>query len=274
MDISILTFNIWDAPFWVSLKRHTRMRQLGVYLRTHNPDIICLQESFDVKHREEINNVIGKRKYYATNHPPYTRRVFFQSFDFTGGLVIFSKFPIIQSSFVPFKSVILMGLIEYVMKKGFLEVVVKTPEGPMRVITTHLYSFAGAYASSRRMQQLSQIIKHVETENNKMPAIPTILTGDLNEDKITIKKPFAELLNKAEFIDSSTATHQIAQPTYRPENQWTNTRFNRTTAPLRLDYILLNNLKSLGLNPISNHVLRQPTPPISDHDPVIVTLRS
>jgi endonuclease/exonuclease/phosphatase family metal-dependent hydrolase len=141
MQIKVLTLNIWDIPFWFSTKRRERMRHLGPYLKEINPDIICLQEAFDVKHRELIHEALGKKNYHIVEEYDETRRVLlFKRFDLTGGLIIFSKFPIKENSFSHFRRPLRIAFSERVGRKGFLQALLETPMGPLLVVNTHLHS--------------------------------------------------------------------------------------------------------------------------------------
>ncbi|OGG40942.1 hypothetical protein A3A21_03105 [Candidatus Jorgensenbacteria bacterium RIFCSPLOWO2_01_FULL_45_25b] len=268
--MKILTFNIWDTPLWISVKRKERVNRLGAYLKSHDPDIICLQESFDTRNRERIHRDLGKKTYHSTNQDSDMRRVFyFSRMDKTGGLVIFSKFPIKESLFTPFKLPILVSPQERIGRKGFLIAELETPKGNVLVINTHLYSIHSVHGSGIRMYQLRQIL---EKTKEKRKLMPCFLGGDLNEHKMMEKEPFKTKLHEEEFYDSTELTGEEVKPSYRPENPLTRARFNNGTNPLRLDCVLLSGLSKMSLSIASNDVLSQPDEPLSDHDPVMITL--
>src|SRR5499426_400389 len=100
--LKIVSFNIWDVPYWFVKNRHQRMLQIAAYLHRLDAEIICLQESFDVRHRRLLYEHLGLERYYTSGGFEETRKVPLAVFDTTGGLVIFSKFPIIQHRFIPF----------------------------------------------------------------------------------------------------------------------------------------------------------------------------
>jgi hypothetical protein len=102
-QLKIVSFNIWDLPYWFVKNRKQRILQIAAYLQRLDAEIVCLQESFDVYHRKLLYESLGSDKYYASGGFETTRKAPLASFDTTGGLVIFSKFPIIQDKFVPFK---------------------------------------------------------------------------------------------------------------------------------------------------------------------------
>src|SRR5262245_7615675 len=101
-QLKIVSFNIWDLPYWFVKNRNQRILQIAEYLQRLDAEIICLQESFDVHHRRLLYEHLGLDKYYASGGFEETRKVPLALFDTTGGLVIFSKFPIIQHKFISF----------------------------------------------------------------------------------------------------------------------------------------------------------------------------
>src|SRR5215475_8773830 len=101
-QLKIVSFNIWDLPYWFVKNREQRILQIAEYLPKLDAEIVCLQESFDVRHRRLLYESLGSDKYYASGGFEATRRAPLTLFDTTGGLVIFSKFPIIHNKFIPF----------------------------------------------------------------------------------------------------------------------------------------------------------------------------
>src|SRR5262245_65866945 len=100
--LKIVSFNIWDLPYWFVKNRRQRILQIADYLQRLDAEIICLQESFDVHHRRLLYEHLGLERYYTSGGFEETRKVPLAVFDTTGGLVIFSKFPIIQHKFISF----------------------------------------------------------------------------------------------------------------------------------------------------------------------------
>src|SRR5262252_2022028 len=101
-QLKVVSFNIWDVPYWFVKNRKQRILQIADYLRSLDAEIVCLQESFDVHHRRLLYAHLGLERYYASGGFEATRKAPLAEFDTTGGLVIFSKFPIIQATFRPF----------------------------------------------------------------------------------------------------------------------------------------------------------------------------
>lgn len=272
MQLKILTFNIWDIPFWFTTKRHDRAHRLGEYLKKYDPDIICLQEAFDVKHRDALHEYLGKKTYHVTEGNGDARRVLlFKRFDLTGGLVTFSKLPIISSRFVHFRRFVDMMFAEYIGRKGVLETIIKTPQGPFAVINTHLHTGGHSIDQNIRLRQMRQLFKTIKKRTSR---IPTVITGDLNEDNIMQHDDLSRLIKKAGFHDGADYSIKTPKPTVRIENPLTNAWFNlsRISSSKRFDYTLVNNTASFGFTVTDHQALPQPNEPLSDHEPLLITL--
>lgn len=272
MNIKIISLNIWDIPFWFSLKRKERILRLGEFFKEQNADIICLQESFDVKHRDKLHEYLGKKVYSASEsgYNGKTRRILlFKRFDLTGGLVTFSKLPIKRSSFTPYRRFVDMMFAEYIGRKGVLETVLETPKGPLLIMNTHLHAGSLSVDQRVRLRQLRQLLRVAETAKD----MPTVLVGDFNENDIFKEKNFAHLLRKSGFRDAAENSKEEAKPTIRLGNRYASkTWFNRNSKSKRLDYILVNNLENFGWKIAEFKVLDQPKNPLSDHDPIMLAI--
>ena len=150
-QLKIVSFNIWDLPYWFVKNRRQRILQIADYLQRLDAEIICLQESFDVHHRRLLYEHLGLERYYTSGGFEETRKVPFAVFDTTGGLVIFSKFPIIQHTFIPFNH-FTPSLVERIGRKGVLEATIETPYGTIQVFNIHLHMGMNFFARSARVK--------------------------------------------------------------------------------------------------------------------------
>ena len=128
MRRTIITFNVWDLPLWFVRGRERRIAKVADYLAGQDADVICLQESFDVAHRLLIAHRLGDGYSMSDGHDRTRKMLGIKTFDVTGGLVVFSKFPIVRSRFFTFNRLVNVSWVEFLARKGFLEVVVSTPE--------------------------------------------------------------------------------------------------------------------------------------------------
>lgn len=267
MELKILSFNIWDLPLFFVKNRKKRIRATAEYLKKLDADIVCLQESFDIKHRALLKDALTDN-YYMTGDTEEARRILFiKLLDMSGGLVIFSKFPILESNFISYSRLFNSAIGEALARKGFLEAIVKTPKGKVRILNTHLHEETPFFDKKVRMSQLAKLFGLVKQDN-----LPAILTGDFNEEALMHQEKFSALFDSRGFehpIKSARASD--VAPTYRPGNPYVDNWVNRTSVPKRFDYILVKGMDKLGLT-ATRYEPQIINPPLSDHDPILLVL--
>ncbi len=267
MSIKVISLNIWDLPFWFVKDRKKRILRIVEYIKKSEADVVCLQESFDVKNRvflkDELNN-----KYRIAGDAFETRRIFFvKLFDVTGGLVVFSKFPIIKSGFIPYSRIFNSTITETIGRKGFLEVVVVTPLGDMKIVDTHMHQETTLFSRKIRLRQTAKMIKKINRDG-----MPTILAGDFNENYLMEEREFVELFDLTGFSTPLIPGQKIDfRPTYRPDNHYVDNWLNRIRFPKRYDYMFVKNIEKMGLR-VTRYEPEYLRPPLSDHDPVVLEL--
>jgi len=264
--LTIVSFNIWDVPYWFVKNRQQRMLQIAAYLQRLDAEIICLQESFDVSHRRLIYEHLGGERYYASGGLEATRHAPLASFDTTGGLVILSKFPIIESHFRPFTQ-LTPSWIERIARKGVLAATLETPYGRMQVCNIHLHAGTHGLARSIRFKQLTSVVERMQGPRN----VPAILAGDFNEHGLMEQKQFTHLLHSRHLTHTVQGEHGPCRPSYRVENPLVHHWLNRATYSRRLDYIFIRFPEGWDLQVVHYEPLYL-IPPLSDHDPVLLSL--
>jgi endonuclease/exonuclease/phosphatase family metal-dependent hydrolase len=267
-QLKIVSFNIWDLPYWFVKNRRQRILQIAEYLQRLDAEIICLQESFDVHHRRLLYEHLGLERYYTSGGFEETRKVPLAVFDTTGGLVIFSKFPIIQHTFIPFNH-FTPSLVERIGRKGVLEATIETPHGAMQVFNIHLHMGKNFFARSTRVKQLKSVIERIKLHLY----LPIILAGDFNENALMEQKRFLNILQSRGLIHSEYFEQYEFMPSYRIKNPFTNNWLNRSKYSCRLDYILVSLTEDFDLK-VAQYEPMYLTPPLSDHDPVFLSLSS
>jgi endonuclease/exonuclease/phosphatase family metal-dependent hydrolase len=267
VELKILSFNIWDLPLFFVKNRKARIKGTAEYLKKLDADIICLQESFDTKHRLFLKDALTDNYYMAGDTEETRRLLFFKLFDMSGGLVIFSKFPILESNFISYSRVFNSSIGEVLARKGFLEAIIKTPKGKIRILNTHLHEETPFFDQTVRMSQLAKLFGLIKQDN-----LPTMLVGDFNEEALMHQDKFSTLFDSRGFEHPiKTVRSSDVEPTYRPGNPYVDNWVNRTSVPKRYDYILVKNMDKLGL--IAKQYEPQIiNPPLSDHDPVLLVL--
>ena len=140
-----------------------------------------------MKHRDDIYEYLGRDQFHSIEEYARTRRVLlFKHLDLTGGLVTFSRLPILSSRFIPFRRFVDMDFAEYIARKGILETIVTTSEGPLCLLNTHLHA-GGLHVdveTNIRRRQMNQILQVLVARND----MPIILAGDFNEHEM-LKHP-------------------------------------------------------------------------------------
>jgi endonuclease/exonuclease/phosphatase family metal-dependent hydrolase len=267
-QLKIVSFNIWDLPYWFVKNRKQRILQIAEYLLRLDAEIVCLQESFDVHHRRLLHEHLGCDRYYASGGFEATRKAPLSVLDTTGGLVIFSKFPIIQDTFMPFNQ-FTPSLVERIGRKGVLEATIETPYGIMQVFNIHLHKGQKFFAHSIRVKQLKSIIERMRAQRYW----PIILAGDFNENALMEQKKFFTMLQ------SRGLTHFVAfesydrMPSYRLNNPLVNNWIDPVKCSCRLDYILVGLTENFNFKVVQHEPLYL-NPSLSDHDPVFLSLTS
>lgn len=265
-QLKIVSFNIWDLPYWFVKNRRQRILQIAEYLQRLDAEIVCLQESFDIHHRRLLYEHLGLERYYASGGFEETRKAPFAVFDTTGGLVIFSKFPITQHKFVPFNQ-FTPSLVERIGRKGVLEATVETPYGTMQVFNIHLHMGSNFLARSIRFRQLKSILECVKLQRH----LSVILAGDFNENILAEQRKFVAMLQSIGLAHSLHFEQYEYLPSYSRNNPLVNNWLNREKYSRRLDYILVGLTEDFDLK-VRQYELMYLTPPLSDHDPVFLSL--
>jgi endonuclease/exonuclease/phosphatase family metal-dependent hydrolase len=258
MDITIISFNIWDLPLWFVKNRAQRIARVADYLASSHADIVCLQESWDRTTRLAVIETMKKAGYS-----------FAGAQDVSGilgnsGLITFSKFPICSKKFTGF-SWLVSAFVEMFSSKGVLETMIETPRGLIRVLNTHLHMPSWFFDQRVRLMQLNSLMETIHAEDE----VPTVLAGDFNEHDLMRSPEFAEMISSGQF------THpfhpQEAAPTYRKENEFVDSWINRMDESKRFDYIFVRALEKIGLQ-VKKYAPVYTEVALSDHDPVMMSL--
>lgn len=266
MELKIITFNIWDLHLGTNKDRELRFKRLLKKIPELNVDIICLQESWDVTHQYELRQTLTP-EYYTTlgSGKIKTRHIFWEKIDTMGGLVIISKFPIKSWQFTPFNRWQNNSLIEFSAQKGFLSTIIDTPDGELRVVTTHLNA-NGFHPDNVREKQLRELFSGINNTNRN---IPSVLCGDLNKDRMMSDPFYAKIISDGGFVRPANFDGAESIPTHRPANIYAGSLFYPAKKPFQFDYILISNfdnMENMQVKPLYFE------PPLSDHDPLELSL--
>ena len=225
-------------------------------LRALAPDVLCLQEVFLPSTRAQI--VAGLGAGYTCTEGT------------AGGLLVASRHPIEETTFTAFPLHPDLALTERLARKGFLEVVVATPGGPLRVVTTHLAAEWSEDGARRQQQDLLLATLATRTEE------PLLLAGDLNTAVVTGRGPTAAWRALA------SRGYAHAEPPRRgPDGEWappTPTRVGWPRGEARRawtpDHVLVRGTPAVRADFVSYAVgFDTPETAVSDHNLLLATLR-
>lgn len=209
MTVRLLTFNVLFKGD-VRPRLRTLARVLGAY------DVVLLQE---LMLRRNVGLVGGGFAYRHCRGRPLVR----------GGLAVLSRWPMERCAFTRFPYAgPARG--EWLMRKGALTAVVRTPEGRLTVVTTHLSANRdGDWSAGNRWEAVQRAELARLAGVVAGTAGPLIVAGDFN-----LPQGSAPL---REFADA----HGLADlragedgPTYRPTPSW--------PSPPALDHVLARGL--------------------------------
>lgn len=255
--MELITYNIWDLPLWFVRNREERLLAIGNFLVDRKTDIVCLQESWSLKHRASLSVFMQQQGYYDAIAQAGIRRN-------NGGLLTFSRFPIQSVRFIPFGRWGI-SVSEIIGNKGVLETILETPKGLLRVLNVHLHHQSSRFVNTKkiRLRQLRKLFASLKHGG----VMPTILAGDFNEHDMMQERSFMRLFEKFGFLHAD----ESLLPTYRKENMFVDNWINRIKISERYDYVLTQGIEALGLKVQSNMPLHI-EPALSDHDPVSLVL--
>lgn len=258
-QLKILSFNVWDLPLSFRQSRKKRMKKIAEYLKTVSADIIFLQEVWFNDTRRLFRTYLAD-KFYAPTLPADRKNGFSNTY---GGLMIFSHQPLLEIKFSCFQPVY-WPLSERIGNKGWLATYIQLPLVKLRLINTHLYQ----PSASNRWQQFQSLISYIQKDQ----VAPTILAGDFNQPDFNHHSNYITALTEVGLYNSSNSA-QTSVYTHRLENIYARSWVNRIKKSEQLDYIFTKNLEYSNLKIVSYEII-QLDPPLSDHDPVVLTLTS
>lgn len=177
--IKILSYNVWALPVGLpGLDKKGRYPDIPDSILSMDADIVCLQEAFDKRMREQVASRLGE---HYEMHEDYLqhRKIFgIIHMDRFGGLMTFSKYPFLWEKFYPHEVDKNMKPAERKGLKGFMFSTIETEMGRFNIINIHLYSGRKERDENQRLKQLRYLRQKMEEDN--IFQYPTIITGDFN----------------------------------------------------------------------------------------------
>lgn len=183
MEIKLLTYNLAILPFFTGTAIEERTRAFVDEIRNHRDyDILCLQEIFVDKIREQLKNDLKDKYPYIVE-----KSGDHDILNINSGMFFASKFPILRHTYREFYSKS-NGTWDAIVDKGIFVACIQLGTGDKRqilhVYNAHLQSTESEYKT--REKQLAQVRQFVEKalktekDNSNPLKVSAVLLGDLN----------------------------------------------------------------------------------------------
>lgn len=179
-SINILSYNMWGLPVWLpKVGLNNRFQNAVDDLATKPFDIIFLQECFSKRLRRKVISKLDKAYYTSLDYSCNEKFMLGLTKDCYGGLMTFSKLPIIEEVFHPYPIYSDMKKTEKIGQKGFvLTKVINQENDTINLINTHLYAGPNKEDENYRFLQITYMDSILRSDGIYRQAC--ILGGDLN----------------------------------------------------------------------------------------------
>lgn len=210
--LKCISYNTWGLP--ISLQGHQqwdRFRRMPDTLMDSSADILCLQETFHPVLRNAIVQKLRSEYYFSGDYRCNLPFAGLLKKDCQGGLMTFSKFPVLSEVFFEFPEYHGISIVEKIGSKGFLWTIIDMNGLNINVLNTHLYAGDDEFSETIRLRQIKYMVD-ILISNHEFLSNPTILMGDINtthpdmsklNSKYTASKLYPFLVNEINFVDSN-----------------------------------------------------------------------
>jgi endonuclease/exonuclease/phosphatase family metal-dependent hydrolase len=263
--LTVLSINIWDLPITLpGTRRRLRRRRLLERLPAMDADLVLLQEAFRPSLRAALAEVM--HGYHADALLGAKRRWGPITLDASGGLLTFTRWPVLGTRYEPSLAVRGMKLDERIGRKGVLWTVIDTPAGPVTIGNVHLYAGNGPVDARVRTAQTGRIVRGAARA-----AEPIIIAGDFNiarETEIPDRGRSAfDVLARAGFEEVADGTSAGLETMDPRRNRWA--RYAPWHRPARrLTHMFY---RGAGVRPRGVPRVVLDDPPVSDHFGLLAT---
>lgn len=166
MKLRVATLNVWAMPPPLGKHISWRMRRIGEELRRLDVDVVGFQEAWMPPARRRLvreAREAGLPHVWTNPDEPGG-----------GGMIVASRHPIEDARFTQFAlpwAATRVRNLNYYAGRGFVDVRLHTPEGPLRLINTHVHSQSRRY----RVAQIVELSGRIQQAEE-----PMIAVGDFN----------------------------------------------------------------------------------------------
>ncbi len=268
LTFRLVSINIWDLPIPLpGIRRRLRRRRLLRALPSLDPDILLVQEAFIPRFRHRIARVLPD--HYVDPLCDTTRRHGLLRMDATGGLVTFSRWPILRAEFQPTRSFPGMKPDERVGRKGCLWVELDTPAGHLTVGNVHCYAGPLAIHARVRAVQARQLAARAASIHG-----PVLVAGDFNmatEHEVAEREINGfDVLRGAGFREVADGRSEGIATMAPSTNKFARYMPWHRHADRRLTQVFC---RGAGLSSVGRPSLCLDRPPVSDHLGLLVEFR-
>jgi endonuclease/exonuclease/phosphatase family metal-dependent hydrolase len=228
-EIKILCWNIYMLPV-VNKGQWGRVNHIEKHLKQNHYDVIVLQEVFLERIKKQlIKSLTEEYPYYAG--PPGKD---FGLFGQDGGVMIFSKHPILKTDIIKFEDGCKGA--DCLAQKGAVFVEIQKGNQTFQVIGTHLQSMQSNECQKIRDRQMCTIYTDLLQKHQK-PLVPQFIVGDLNTE-CHIPQRYIRMLA---LLDAKDSANSRNFKTISTQNKFNSNPNDEAT----LDYILYRANQSL-----------------------------
>ena len=267
-SVKMISFNAWALPVWLpKTDQNNRYKKIPGVLLKSEADIICVQEAFARKFRKRLLPTMEQDYFTYSDYKCNQRIVGPIKKDCHGGLITFSKFPIIEEQFYPYPLYDAMRIEERIGKKGFLLTTIKIERDTAYIINTHLYAGLKKYDEKHRMVQ----IKHMHTILSDLGIMDEqiYLLGDLNVRHPDISRERQEPFSQVYEYLSTTMGFMDTAPQLRYKDLTVDRDHNPycgdKNGSQKLDYCLFKTPKHRLISINHSEVVFKGAESVSDH---------
>jgi endonuclease/exonuclease/phosphatase family metal-dependent hydrolase len=228
----IATLNAWGLPKPFADDVSTRIREIGRRLAGLELDAIAFQEVWTDRSQERLLGAGAAAGLVHAWHAPSGLR--------GSGLLALSRFPIEGVRFEPYDLRGVPSLGDFYGGKGFAELRLATPSGPLTLVDTHLLArYTNDAPHEYRAQRVGQI---VELASGLVEVhTPLLVAGDFNLDRT--HEEYAVLLGLTGAHDSAAEFDPHVPTVYRGNPY----RARSSKPDRRVDYLLARPGTGAGL---------------------------
>lgn len=227
-QLRILTSNMFLLPYPFASEHKARIKLLRRLANKLRPDLISLQE---VWRNKDLYSIIEQFPEYNCVYE--SSKLFNRS-----GLLVLSKYRVIDSEKVIFPMSLNFRLQELIAQKGFIKATIQFGKRKVNFVGLHLYSATPYDLPRPNYDQFAYIVQYI-----KDLKLPTIVAGDFNLIPEAVEK-----INSKRLIVSTNRENTAG---IRPNH--------------KVDYIMIDP-KKLKLSEFIDHPIKEPR--LSDHLPL------